>query len=69
MLSIIYISSLAEKRYSQYVVFTCIIACIKSFIPNKHKTFEWHLYNVGQHLRRSSNIVQMLYKYFVFTGF
>ena len=41
----------------------------KSNSPSKHKTFVQHLYNVGQRLRRWSNIVQMLYKCFVFAGY
>ena len=41
-------------------------------VSSKHKTFAQHLHNIcttsAQRLRRCSNIVQMLYKCFVFTG-
>ena len=43
--------------------------CMYVFLSSKRK----HLYNIyttsGQLLRRRSNIVQMLYKYFVLTGY
>ena len=39
-------------------------------LPSEHKTFVWNLYNVGStsRQRRWADVVQMLYKCFVFAG-
>ena len=41
---------------------SCLLGCVQ---PSKHKTFVYHLYNVGP---TSNRLVQMLYRCFVFAG-
>ena len=41
---------------------SCLLGCVQ---PSKHKTFVYHLYNVGP---TSNRLVQMLYRCFLFAG-
>ena len=54
----------SDQYYRSLPVTTTVTA---GQYPSKHKTFVQHFKTSTKRLRRWSNIVQMLYQYFVFT--